>query len=155
MRKFKPVRIAGIYAGLAMAVAGMLVFSASAFAETGTFKYTGKERNSWSPPASRACTSKRSEPEGGTAEHQCRWGPRATVSGDLAVKSEEVLYVEVGGTPRNAVSPGTPAPELQRRRLDSQGGGEAAVAAARQTCDGLDRCSSRVPETKNRSNRVC
>jgi hypothetical protein len=44
MSRFKPAGIAGNCVGLVIVVAGMLGFSASAFAETVAFKYTGKEQ---------------------------------------------------------------------------------------------------------------
>jgi glycine rich protein len=101
MRKFKPVRIAGISAGLVMVVAGMLLFSASAFAETVTFKYTGKEQEFKVPAGIPSVHIEAIGSEGGTAEHAAAGGLGAVVSGNLAVKSEEVLYVEVGGVPFN------------------------------------------------------
>ena len=44
MSRFKAVRVAGVCAGLVLVVAGVLGFSASAFAETVTFNYTGAEQ---------------------------------------------------------------------------------------------------------------
>ena len=98
MSGFKPVRIAGIYAGLVMAVAGMLVFSASAFAET-KFTYTGKEQEFVVPAGVMTLHVVAIGGAGAQEEFGApgSGGLGAVVSGNVSVLPGETLYVEVGG----------------------------------------------------------
>jgi hypothetical protein len=103
MRRFKPVRIAGICAGLVMVVAGVLGFSASAYAETTTetFKSTGAEQTFVVPSGVTSVHVLAVGGAGGAGGHYGTpvggaGGRGAVVSGDLAVTPGDTLYVEVG-----------------------------------------------------------
>lgn len=88
-------------AGLLIAVAAVLLTSTSALAETKTFTYTGKEQE-FKVPA--GVTSVHVVAVGSAGEQGyegAAGGVGAIVSGNLTVKPEQLLYVEVGGIPFN------------------------------------------------------
>ena len=127
MRKFKPVRIAGISAGLVMVVAGMLLFSASAFAETVRSNTPAKSRNSWclrGHERACRCRSAASE-EAETADSGvARGGLGAVVSGNLTRHARRgALRRGRRDAHRNAVLRRGPLRRrVQRRRLELPGG---------------------------------
>jgi len=99
--RFKPARIAGICAGLVMVVAGMLGFSASAYAETVTFKYTGKEQEFKVPEGVSSITvdarGAAGGESGGSDFNHAVGGMGARVQGTVAVTAGETLQINVGG----------------------------------------------------------
>jgi hypothetical protein len=96
MSRFKAVRVAGICAGLALVVAGMLGFTASAFAETVTFSYTGKEQTVTVPAGVTSMHVGATGAPGG-ASGLSSGGRGAVVSGEVPV-TPGALYIEVGGS---------------------------------------------------------
>jgi hypothetical protein len=87
--------------GLLVAAATLLFSSASALAVTQEFKFTGKEQEFKVPAGVTSVHVVALGSSGGKAEHSASGGQGAVVTGDLTVKPEEVLYVEVGGLPFN------------------------------------------------------
>lgn len=78
--------------------AGVLGFSASAFAETATFSYTGHQQEFVVPAGVTTVGVTAIGGAGGTeGDDVARGGLGAVVSGDVSVLPGETLYVEVGG----------------------------------------------------------
>jgi hypothetical protein len=80
---------------------GLLAGAGSALAATKTFTYTGKEQEFKVPAGVTSIEVVAVGSEGGTARYGAAGGVGAIVTGDLPVKPEQVLYVEVGGAPFN------------------------------------------------------
>ena len=110
---------------LLCAVVGMLGFSASAFAESVTFKSTGKEQEFKVPAEVTTVHVVAIGGEGGIGySFNGRGGAGglgAVVSGDLGVKAGESLYVEVGGNG----GPGKEAPGVAPRAFNGGGPSES------------------------------
>jgi hypothetical protein len=84
-----------------VSVVALLLSSASALAETKTFSSTGKEQEFKVPAGVTSIHVVAIGSAGGTNAKSAAGGLGAIVSGDLTVKPEDVLYVEVGGIPFN------------------------------------------------------
>jgi hypothetical protein len=143
--------------GLLVSVVALLLSSASALAETKTFASTGKEQE-FKVPAGVTSVHVVAIGSGG-AHASGAGGQGAIVSGDLTVKPEQVLYVEVGGVPFNGggsssesgsgggasdvrtvsigaqPSPGDEA-SLNSRLLVAAGGGGGGNADTTENCAG-------------------
>jgi hypothetical protein len=78
-----------------------LLGACSALAETVTFKYTGNEQEFKVPAGVSSVHVVAIGSAGGTAEHAAEGGRGAVVYGNLTVKPDQMLYVEVGGVPFN------------------------------------------------------
>ncbi len=83
--------------GSALVAVGVLVFSASAFAETATFTYTDGQQEFEVPAGVTSIEATAIGASGGAGENGVAGGRGATVEGDLSVTGGEILYVLVGG----------------------------------------------------------